>query len=406
MRACFRCPECTAAGPRPDDLLLVANMRVSQRARLIDAGITTMTRAGTPRRPGARTAGPDHRGTDRAGPAAGRPPRSTAGRRTRWSTRSRSALLPDPDKGDLFFDFEGDPLWTADGTEWGLEYLFGVLERRRHVPAAVGARPPQRAPGARRLPRRWCASAASATRSMHIYHYAAYEKTALLRLAGRYGVGEDEVDDLLRNGVLVDLYPLVRKSIRVGTENYSLKSLEPLYMGYELRAGEVTTATDSIVQYARYCELRDDGRDDEAAVVLKEIEDYNHYDCTVDAQAARLADQPRHRIRRAAARCPARHRRRRTDRPTTTNRPHARGLRRRRRRRPHRRTDRGRAGRRGPRIPPARGQAVLVGALRPAQQSRRRMGRQQRRLHGRHAPRSCSRLAPAAARAQANASAG
>ena len=39
--------------------------------------------------------------------------------------------------------------------------------------------------------------------NMHIYHYAAYEKTALLRLAGRYGVGEDEVDDLLRSGVLV-----------------------------------------------------------------------------------------------------------------------------------------------------------------------------------------------------------
>ena len=46
---------------------------------------------------------------------------------------------------------------------------------------------------------------------MHIYHYAPYEKTALLRLAGRYGVGEDEVDDLLRDGVLVDLYPMVRK---------------------------------------------------------------------------------------------------------------------------------------------------------------------------------------------------
>ena len=72
---------------------------------------------------------------------------------------------------------------------------------------------------------------------MHIYHYAPYEKTALLRLAGRYGVGEDEVDDLLRNGVLVDLYPLVRKSIRVGAEIFSLKSLEPLYMGDELRSG-------------------------------------------------------------------------------------------------------------------------------------------------------------------------
>ncbi len=73
--------------------------------------------------------------------------------------------------------------------------------------------------------------------------------------------------------------PLVRKSIRVGTENYSIKSLEPLYMGNELRSGEVTTATDSITQYARYCALRDEGRADEAAIVLKEIEDYNVYDC-------------------------------------------------------------------------------------------------------------------------------
>ncbi len=114
---------------------------------------------------------------------------------------------------------------------------------------------------------------------MHIYHYAAYEKSTLLRLAGRYGVGENDVDDLLRNGILVDLYPLVRKTIRVGTENYSIKSLEPLYMGNELRSGEVTTATDSITQYARYCALRDEGRADDAAGVLKEIEDYNVYDC-------------------------------------------------------------------------------------------------------------------------------
>ena len=114
---------------------------------------------------------------------------------------------------------------------------------------------------------------------MHIYHYAAYEKTALLRLAGRYGVGEDEVDDLLRSGVLVDLFPLVRKCIRVGVENYSLKSLEPLYMGSELRTGDVTTAADSINAYARYCEMHADGRGDEAEIALKEIEDYNRYDC-------------------------------------------------------------------------------------------------------------------------------
>ena len=48
-------------------------------------------------------------------------------------------VLPDPDKGDLFFDFEGDPLWTVDGREWGLEYLWGVLDHHRRVPPDLGA---------------------------------------------------------------------------------------------------------------------------------------------------------------------------------------------------------------------------------------------------------------------------
>ena len=89
---------------------------------------------------------------------------------------------------------------------------------------------------------------------MHIYHYGAYEKTALLHLAARYGLGEDEVDDLLRDDVLVDLLPVVRKSIRVGAESYGLKALER-YMGNGRRSGDVTTAADSITQYARYTEL-------------------------------------------------------------------------------------------------------------------------------------------------------
>ena len=41
-RARMRCPECEAQVRERDDLLLVAGMRVSQRARLIDAGITTV----------------------------------------------------------------------------------------------------------------------------------------------------------------------------------------------------------------------------------------------------------------------------------------------------------------------------------------------------------------------------
>ncbi|HYZ67510.1 MAG TPA: TM0106 family RecB-like putative nuclease, partial [Mycobacterium sp.] len=277
VRACFRCPECEIQVRASDDLLLVAGMRVTQRARLIDAGITTLHQladhTGAVEELSARTvktlaAQARLQVADRVD---GKPPYEVV-------DAQPLMVLPDADKGDVFFDFEGDPLWTVDGREWGLEYLWGVLtvadefhpfwahdrasERRALLDfLAMVRKRLRRYPG------------------MHIYHYAAYEKSTLLRLAGRYGVGENDVDDLLRNGILVDLYPVVRKSIRVGTENYSIKSLELLYMGNELRSGEVTTAADSITQYARYCTLRDEGRADEAAAVLKEIEDYNVYDC-------------------------------------------------------------------------------------------------------------------------------
>lgn len=279
VRACLRCPACEEQVRTADDLLLVAGMRISQRAKLLDAGINTLAEL-----------------AEHTGPVADLPARTLDKliAQAKLQVRQRDtgtpqfevadpqplALLPDPDDGDLFFDFEGDPLWTADGTEWGLEYLFGVLEAGR-----AGTFRPLWAHD-RRDERQalvdFLALVAKRRKhfpNMHIYHYASYEKTALLRLAGRHGVGEDDVDELLRSGTLVDLYPIVRKGIRVGSESVGLKALEPLYMEPQLRSGDVTTAADSITQYARYCQLRGAGRCDEAATVLKEIEDYNHDDC-------------------------------------------------------------------------------------------------------------------------------
>ena len=277
INACFRCPLCVEQLRATDDLLLLAGMRITQRDKLVDAGITTIAQLA------------DHSGPvlDLAPGALGK---LTAQARLQVHQRDTGmpqfeivdpqplTLLPEPDPGDLFFDFEGDPLWTADGHEWGLEYMFGVLEAAGNFhPLWAHNRVDERkaltdflalvAKRRKRYP------------NMHIYHYAPYEKTALLRLAGRYGVGEDEVDELLRSGTLVDLYPLVRKSVRVGAESFSLKALEPLYMGARPRAGDVTTAAESITSYARYCELQAAGQYDDAACVLKEIEDYNHYDC-------------------------------------------------------------------------------------------------------------------------------
>src|SRR5438132_5082207 len=65
--------------------------------------------------------------------------------------------------------------------------------------------------------------------AMHIYHYAPYEPTAIKRLAGRHGTCVDDVDELLRAGVFVDLYRVVRQSLRASVESYSIKRLEPIY---------------------------------------------------------------------------------------------------------------------------------------------------------------------------------
>src|ERR1051325_4738398 len=89
--------------------------------------------------------------------------------------------------------------------------------------------------------------------TMHVYHYAPYEPTALKRLMGRYGTREDEVDRLLRGGVLVDLYRAVRQGVRASVESYSIKKIEAFY-GFH-REVELRDATSSIVEFEKWLEL-------------------------------------------------------------------------------------------------------------------------------------------------------
>lgn len=219
VQACFRCPQCTERLRASDDLLLVGGMRVRQRDKLLEAGITTIAELAdhTAPVPGLTT---NALGKLTAQAKLQIRQRDTGAPQFEIVDPRPLTLLPEPNPGDLFFDFEGDPLWTADGKQWGLEYLFGVLEAGR-----AGVFRPLWAhdrTAERQALTDFLAIVARRRRrhpNMHIYHYAPYEKTALLRLVGRYGIGEDDVDDLLRNGVLVDLYPLVRKSIRVPTRS-------------------------------------------------------------------------------------------------------------------------------------------------------------------------------------------
>jgi len=177
-------------------------------------------------------------------------------------------LLPLPSSIDLFFDMEGDPF----AAERGLEYLFGITEIVNGVPVhhAFWAHDRSQEKLAFEGLIDLIMDRLARDPNLHVYHYAAYEPTALKRLMGTYASREAEIDRLLRGGVLVDLYKVVRQSLRVSTESYSLKELETFYRAK--RTGLVTDAAGSIVAYERWLESAD-------RAILGEIESYNREDC-------------------------------------------------------------------------------------------------------------------------------
>ncbi len=142
--------------------------------------------------------------------------------------------LPAPSPGDVFFDIEAARLHE----EGGLEYLLGWC--------TTGPE------GVRVYRARWARDRNEECRAfedfidaviaawdrdpgMHVYHYTAYEPTALKRLMGRYGTREAELDRLLRAGRLVDLHTVARQGVRASVERYSLKELER-FAGYDRTA--------------------------------------------------------------------------------------------------------------------------------------------------------------------------
>ncbi|MCS5721312.1 TM0106 family RecB-like putative nuclease [Herbiconiux sp. CPCC 203407] len=302
--ACGRCDVCAPEVEAHDDVLLVAGLRLGQRERLRAAGLPTLTAF-------ASSTGPVEGLADTTLAAlreqAAMQVQGRSGLAYRVFAPAALGALPPPDPADIFFDFEGDPLYTENaGPEWGLDYLFGVIEHEASAHTSSGSSAPDA--GLLGLPQPggidprtvfrpfWAhdhAEEREALRAfldylterlhehpgLHVYHYADYERAHLQSLCARHGVGEEQLDELLRRGVLVDLYPIVKKSLRVSTRSYSLKKLEPLYMGDLLRDSGVTNAADSITAYARWAELRDEGEAEAAATLLGEIADYNEYDC-------------------------------------------------------------------------------------------------------------------------------
>jgi len=277
---CARCDTCrwrdlcAERWLEDDHLNQVANITRAQIEKLKSAQVTTLA-ALARSEPGLRVPGIQPATLDRLRRQAALRLRKRENREDRFELLDIPEgeirgfrRLPEPDPGDLFFDLEGDPF-----EDNGLEYLFGVFchddGKARFSAAWAHDRGGERKAFEGFI--RFVTERLGRYPKMHIYHYGAYEESALKRLMSLHGTCEAEVDDLLRGARLVDLYKVVRESLLVSEPGYSLKNLEAFYME-GARNGAVTDAGGSIVYYELWKMTRD-------PALLEAIRAYNEDDC-------------------------------------------------------------------------------------------------------------------------------
>lgn len=236
-RICDWATVCDDRWRKDDHLSLVANITRNQRQALVDYGVATVADLASltlPPQPKIERIKDQplanihqQAGLQVQGRAEGRnihellvPPEPGKG----------LCSLPTPSRGDMFLDFEGDQF----AVEGGLEYLVGVLKlsddkEGETVYAPVWA---MNAAEEKRAFENFIAPVMERRRKypdMHVYHYGSYEETAIKRMAGQHSTCGEEVDELLRGEVLVDLFRAVKQGLRASVESYSIKKLEPFY---------------------------------------------------------------------------------------------------------------------------------------------------------------------------------
>ena len=184
------------------------------------------------------------------------------------------ARLPEPSAGDVFFDLEGDP-YVGEG---GLEYLFGHVVWDDHGAAQYTARWAFTREEEKLAFEEFVDSIIERWQQypdMHVYHFAPYEPAALKRLMGRYATREEEIDRMLRGGLLVDLHGVVRGGVRASVESYSLKELERFHQ-FE-RSVALPLANRALARVQACLEFGDvHGLAEESR---KAVQDYNRDDC-------------------------------------------------------------------------------------------------------------------------------
>lgn len=176
--------------------------------------------------------------------------------------------------GDIFFDLEGFTFFEEPG---GLEYLFGwvsIEAGEKFHWLWADQRDSEKEifdQFVRELSDRMLSYP-----GFRIFHYANYEQAALKRLAQRFDMHEEFIDQLIARNTFVDLYKVVKAAIQTSEPKYSIKNLETFYT-FD-RSSEVKEAMGSMEYYDQYLQAL--GSDQELAQTLKrQVISYNQDDC-------------------------------------------------------------------------------------------------------------------------------
>ena len=286
---------CEEGWERDDHLTRVANIRRDQIERLLGAGIASLAALADahpapriPKIPAATVQGLHEQAALQL--------RSRRSGTIEWHARPTEpgrglAALPPRSPGDVFLDFEGHPFFEPAR---GLEFLFGVLtdDGAESRYQAIWAHDRG---GERRALEAFIdlvCTRLAADPHLHVYHFGSYEPSAIKRLMSEHGTREDEVDDLLRRKIFVDLLTVFRQALRAGVSSYSLKELEVL--GGFFRKAAIRSGADAIVEYEAWRETSDGEH-------LARIAAYNEEDC----RATRALLEWLHRVRPAELAWPA-----------------------------------------------------------------------------------------------------
>jgi uncharacterized protein len=198
--------------------------------------------------------------------------------------------LPEPSTGDMYLDIEGDAFFPGGS----LEYLFGIAyyEEGKLRYKKFWAKNRLEEHHAFENVMEFILTRFKRYPNLSIYHYGAYEPSTVKRLAHRYAVAEQGLDDMLRKEKFVDLYTITRESLIASVERYSLKDIE-----------KFTT-------FVRKADLREAAKARklvESALQLKEFEKlpsetvelvctYNEDDCLATEELHKWLEQERQKL--------------------------------------------------------------------------------------------------------------